>query len=206
MLSQGVPFFQAGQDLLRSKSMDQNSYISGDWFNRLDFSYQANNFGVGLPLAASNQGNWPLISPILVNPLIMPNQAAIEGSRDYFTEMLAIRKDTTLFRMSSGQDVINRLTFYNVGPTQLPGLIVMGIDGMSPSPYPGAKYKSVVALFNVDKIAKTLTVPALKGKFLIIHPFQFLSPADPLARTSSYNPLTGTFTVPPRTTVVFIEL
>jgi pullulanase len=36
MLSQGVPFFQAGDDLLRSKSLDRNSYNSGDWFNRGD--------------------------------------------------------------------------------------------------------------------------------------------------------------------------
>ena len=53
-LAQGVPFFHAGQDMLRSKSMDRNSYDSGDWFNRLDFTYGSNNFGVGLPPAADN--------------------------------------------------------------------------------------------------------------------------------------------------------
>jgi pullulanase len=31
-LSQGVPFFHAGDELLRSKSLDRNSYNSGDWF------------------------------------------------------------------------------------------------------------------------------------------------------------------------------
>src|SRR5690606_34687426 len=35
-LSQGVAYFHAGIDLLRSKSMDRNSYVSGDWFNRID--------------------------------------------------------------------------------------------------------------------------------------------------------------------------
>ena len=49
MLSQGVPFFQAGDDLLRSKSGDKNSYNSGDWFNALDFSYQSDGWGRGLP-------------------------------------------------------------------------------------------------------------------------------------------------------------
>ena len=58
MLSQGVPFFQAGDDMLRSKDMDRNSYNSGDWFNRLDFTYETNNWGVGLP-PADNQGNCP---------------------------------------------------------------------------------------------------------------------------------------------------
>src|SRR5690606_11825356 len=38
-LSQGVPFFHAGDDMLRSKSLDRDSYDSGDWFNRLDFTY-----------------------------------------------------------------------------------------------------------------------------------------------------------------------
>ena len=42
---QGVPFFQAGQEILRSKSFDGNSFNSGDWFNRLDWSYTTNNFG-----------------------------------------------------------------------------------------------------------------------------------------------------------------
>jgi pullulanase len=41
MLGQGVPFLHAGSDLLRSKSLDRDSYNSGDWFNRLDFTYQA---------------------------------------------------------------------------------------------------------------------------------------------------------------------
>src|SRR5690606_25356226 len=31
LLSQGVPFIHMGSDLLRSKSMDGNSYNSGDW-------------------------------------------------------------------------------------------------------------------------------------------------------------------------------
>lgn len=205
MLSQGIPFFQIGQDMLRSKSMDQNSYASGDWFNALDFTYQANNFGVGLPMASSNQQNWSLMSPLLINPAIMPNNAAIATSRDYFTDMLAIRKDTTLFRMRSGQDVMNRLSFYNVGPNQLPGIIAMGLDGQNPSPYPGAKYKSVVVLFNVDKVVKTLSIPALQGKSLAIHPVQMASTADPTARTATFTSATGTFTVPPRTTVVFVQ-
>ncbi len=204
-LSQGVPFFHAGQDMLRSKSMDQNSYNSGDWFNVLDFSYQSNNFGVGLPPAGSNQGNWSLMSPILTNPLIKPDNAAIVNARDYLAEMLAIRKDTTLFRLRTGQDVKDRLAFYNVGPNQIPGLIAMRIDGSNPSRYDGAKYKSVVVLFNVDKVGKTLMVDALKGKNLSLHPIQRNSSADALARTATYIGSSGTFTVPARTTVVFVE-
>ncbi|HEY9529193.1 MAG TPA: pullulanase-type alpha-1,6-glucosidase, partial [Anaerolineales bacterium] len=45
MLSQGVPFFHAGDDILRSKSFNPNSYNSGDWYNRLDWTYESNNWG-----------------------------------------------------------------------------------------------------------------------------------------------------------------
>jgi len=42
----GVPFIHAGDDLLRSKSLDRDSYNSGDHFNRVDWTGSDNNFGV----------------------------------------------------------------------------------------------------------------------------------------------------------------
>ena len=61
MFGQGVPFFHAGVDMLRSKSLDRDSFDSGDWFNRLDFTYAINNFGVGLPVESKNGSNWYLM-------------------------------------------------------------------------------------------------------------------------------------------------
>ena len=72
--SQGVPFYHAGIDLLRSKSFDRDSFNSGDWFNRLDFTYQTNNWGVGLPVASKNQSNWPLFAPLLADPALWPSR------------------------------------------------------------------------------------------------------------------------------------
>ena len=66
---QGVPFFHAGVDMLRSKSLDRDSYNSGDWFNRLDFTYESNNFGVGLPVAEKNENNWDLMQPLPGRPV-----------------------------------------------------------------------------------------------------------------------------------------
>lgn len=205
ILSQGIPFVHAGQDILRSKSLDRDSYNAGDWFNKLDFSYQSNNFGVGLPVAGVNGSNWSIMAPILANQSIKPNTAAILSARNYFNEMLAIRKDTSLFRLRTGQDVNDRLSFFNVGPDQVPGVIGMRIDGLRPSRYPDAKYQSVVVFFNVDKVAKTLTVDSLKGKFLALHPYQLFSISDPMPRQAQYNRSTGSFTIPARTTVVFVE-
>nr|XP_011469607.1 PREDICTED: pullulanase 1, chloroplastic isoform X2 [Fragaria vesca subsp. vesca] len=59
-LSQGIPFFHCGDEILRSKSLDRDSYNSGDWFNRIDFTYNSNNWGVGLPPKEKNEKSWPL--------------------------------------------------------------------------------------------------------------------------------------------------
>lgn len=204
-LAQGVPFYHAGQEILRSKSLERDSYNSGDWFNLLDYSYQSNNFGVGLPAANRNQDNWPLMRSVLTNNLIKPNSAQIVATRDYFTELLSIRKDSSLFRLKTGQEVQNRLSFFNTGADQVPGVVAMAINGTSPSVLADAKYKSVVVLFNVDKVAKSVTIDALKGKTLAVHPVQQNSVVDLLAKTASYSSGTGAFTIPPRTTVVFVE-
>ncbi|HEX8704634.1 MAG TPA: pullulanase-type alpha-1,6-glucosidase, partial [Myxococcaceae bacterium] len=91
-LSQGVPFFHAGDELLRSKSMDRNSYNSGDWFNRVDWTYQSNNWGVGLPPAADNQDKWALMKPLLADPALKPTPAHIQRALEHFEEMVRIRK------------------------------------------------------------------------------------------------------------------
>jgi len=204
LLAQGVPFIHAGQELLRSKSLDRDSYNAGDWFNRLDYSYASNNFGVGLPMAGVNGSNWDLMTPILENPLIKPDRAAILSAKSAFEDLLAIRMDTSLFRLRTAKDVMERLTFHNTGPDQEPGLIVMRIDGEEPHRYPDAKYRSVVVLFNVDKEAKTIAIPELKGLRLKLHKVQRGS-SDPVVKTSSYGAAGGSFTIPARTTAVFVE-
>ncbi|NRR30721.1 DUF3372 domain-containing protein [Oxalobacteraceae bacterium] len=203
VLSQGIPFLHAGQEILRSKSMDRDSYDAGDWFNRLDYSYQSNNFGVGLPMAGNNQATWPLMAPVLSNALIKPDMAAIVTAKDYMNDVLAIRQDSSLFRLRTARDVSERLRFHNVGPQQLPGLIAMSIAGDQPSRYDGAKYKSVVVLFNVDKLPKTLDIPELQGRKLTMH--KVLRKSEQGARSASYAAGAGRFTIAPRTMAVFVE-
>lgn len=205
LLAQGIPFVEAGQEILRSKSMDGNSYNSGDWFNLLDYSYLTNNFGVGLPPSGDNQTNWSVMSPILNNSTIKPNTAAITSARDVFIDFLKIRYSSTLFRLRAGQDIRDRLVFFNVGASQVPGVIVEAIDGQNPSAYPGSVYKSVVTVFNSDKVAHTVTVGDLAGKNLSLHPVQLNSTADSIVKGAAYNNATGAFTVPPRTAAVFVQ-
>ncbi|KAD7479993.1 hypothetical protein E3N88_03129 [Mikania micrantha] len=47
-----------------SKSLDRDSYNSGDWLNRIDFSYNSNKWDVGLPPKGKNEKNWPFTRKI----------------------------------------------------------------------------------------------------------------------------------------------
>ncbi len=100
-LAQGVSFFHAGQDLLRSKSLDRDSFNSGDWFNRLDFTYQTNNWGVGLPVAEKNESNWPIQGPLLANPDLLPAPGDISFNAEVTRERLEVRGSTPLFSLET---------------------------------------------------------------------------------------------------------
>ena len=200
--SQGVPYFHAGVDTLRSKSLDKNSYDSGDWFNRLDWTYADNNFGVGLPPARDNADNWALARPLLANPLIKPTAADIAWTRDAFRDLLKIRKSTTLLRLRTADDIKARLTFLNTGSAQEATVLVGRLNGVG---YPGANFDELVYLINVDKTAKQLTLPALSGRALALHPVHAAAgAADQRARQASFNSASGTFNLPARTVVVFV--
>jgi pullulanase len=201
-LGQGIPFIHAGADMLRSKSLDRNSYNSGDWFNKLDFTYQADNWGVGLPPAGDNASNWQIMRPLLANPALRPAPSNIRDAVVSFREALAIRKSSNLFRLRTASDVNARVRFYNTGPNQLRGLIVMGLwdtDGGV-----DRANKVVVALFNANDVAQTFQESDFQGHLLSLHPVQSSS-QDPVVRTSAFNAGTGAFVVPARTAAVFVE-
>ena len=116
LLGQGVPFFHAGDELLRSKSLDRNSYNSGDWFNQLDFTYQSNNWAVGLPLAGDNADKWPIIQPLLADEKLKPQSREIQAALAHFEEMLKIRKSSNLFRLQTGDQIKQHLSFTTPAP------------------------------------------------------------------------------------------
>jgi pullulanase len=108
--------------MLRSKSMDRNSYNSGDWFNRLDFTYQTNNFGVGLPPAGDNSAQWDLMRPLLADESLQASEADILANVNSFRDMLRVRYSTPLFRLQTADEIMQRLTFHNTGAEQVPAL------------------------------------------------------------------------------------
>ena len=105
LTAQGVPFIHAGEELLRSKSMDRDSYNSGDWFNRLDLSYGENGWARGLPPAWDNEANWPVAGPLLADPELRPAPRHIRAALAHFEELLRIRASSSLFRLRTAADV-----------------------------------------------------------------------------------------------------
>lgn len=201
MFSQGIPFFHAGDDLLRSKSLDGNSYNSGDWYNRLDFTYQTNNWGVGLP--DFNTGSDLMMAQLLIDRDYKVTPAEIQFSASYFQELLKIRKSTLLLRMRTAEGIQQRLSFLNTDPERNPGLIVMVLDdrqgaGLDPN------YDLMVIVFNARKDAVTFSDASLTGLSLVLHPLQVES-VDERTRQSSYDAAAGVLSVPGRTTAVFVQ-
>lgn len=201
-LSQGVPFFQAGSDMLRSKSLDRNSYNSGDWFNRLDFTYETNYWGAGLPPASDNESNWPLMQPLLARTDLKPNHEQILRAVEHFQEMLQIRKSSPLFRLQTAEQISQRLQFHNTGPFQIPGLIVMSLSDIGDENI-DPNYGLIVVLFNANNAEQQFMEELFTNLPLTLHPVQMAS-TDPMLPTAAFDPATATFTVPGRTTAVFV--
>ncbi|XP_050209868.1 pullulanase 1, chloroplastic [Mercurialis annua] len=208
-LSQGIPFFHAGDEILRSKSLDRDSYNSGDWFNRLDFSYNSNNWGVGLPPKQKNENHWPLIKPRLADPSFKPQKHHILAAVENFVDVLQIRYSSPLFRLKTANAIQERVRFHNTGPSWVPGVIVMSIQDDHES-FPGLTpldpiYSFIVVIFNTRPMEVSFTSPALQARTLQLHPIQVRS-GDEVVKNSTYEASSGTFTVPATTTSVFVEL
>ena len=204
LLGQGVPFLHAGVDMLRSKSMERDSYNSGDWYNRLDVGYHDNNWNVGLPRADNDGGNYGVIRPIIADPSISPSRADIRATVKHVREMLRIRKSSRLFRIEEGAQVATRVDFHNSGPSQIPGLIVMSVtDGVCAGDDLDPDRDGIVILVNGSDEDQTFALAgtALEGETgFTLHEVQQHS-ADPEICDATFDG--AAFTVPARSVVVF---
>ncbi|WP_231758589.1 pullulanase-type alpha-1,6-glucosidase [Microbulbifer elongatus] len=198
MFAQGVPFIHAGQEILRSKSMDRDSYNSGDWFNAIDFSLTTDNWGAGLPIADKNEDNWELMAPLLANPDIAPQQADREFALAVFKEWLQIRRSSGLFRLPTKEAVQSVVSFANTGPEQIPGLIAMHLN--DPAGDFDEETSQILVLFNGGAEAQTFTLESAAELPFALHPVQQDSADAALVEATVE---AGVFTVPARTTAVF---
>jgi uncharacterized repeat protein (TIGR01451 family) len=148
--------------------------------------------------------NWDIMRPFLSDPALMPAQADIMQSADMYQEWLAIRASSPLFRLETAVEVQARLSFENVGPSQIPGLIVMnlsdvanGVADIDPN------YDQIVVLFNANDEAQTISSTNWVDQELVLHPIQVVSVDDVVKQTTFAAPA-GEFTIPGRTTAVFV--
>jgi pullulanase-type alpha-1,6-glucosidase len=197
-LGQSPSFWHAGNDILRSKSLDRNSYNSGDWFNRVDWTYHESTWGSGLPPEPDNFAKWEFQRPLLEDPALEPQQADIPTAHARADELLRIRFSSPLFRLGSAPLIQDRVSFAAGGP----GVIVMAIDDRDGRDLDGGS-EGVVVVFNASDEMTTQTIGSLAGTAFRLHPVQATG-GDPMVKQSSYDPASGAFTVPARTVAVFV--
>ena len=192
-LAQSPSFWHAGADLLRSKSLDRNSYNSGDWFNRIDWSANESTWGSGLPPTRGQRVQVGLHAPAARRSGAeagpgRPAGGAGAGGRAAAHPLLVAPVPARQRRL-----VQERVSFPTGGPGQTPGVIVMAIEG---------RRESIVVVFNATPDPTTQTVASLAGRRYTLHPVQ-ASGGDPVVRGASASG--GAFTVPGRTVAVFVS-
>ncbi len=200
-LGQGVSFWQAGTDVLRSKSLDRNSFDSGDWFNVLDWSLGTNGFGRGLPPRADNESKWPFMAPLLADPALTPSPDDLRTAARSTRDLLALRASTRLFHLGTAALVQQKVSFPSGGPDQTPGVIVMHIDD-TVGPDVDPRLRGVVVVFNATGSATAQAVPGTDGQSWSLSRVQAHG-SDRVVRRAHHDPGSGTFSVPARTVAVF---
>lgn len=187
-LSQGPSLSQAGSDLLRSKSLDRNSFDSGDWFNAIHWDCaDGNGFGRGLPMAADNESKWEYAKPLLSSVSVGCPQ--ITGTSAAYQDLLRIRTTEKAFSLGTAAQVQSRLSFPLSGKDETPGVITMQLGDL-------------VVVFNATPQRQEQRITGLTGAHYRLHPVQAAG-ADSTVKSSSYEAESGTFTVPRRSVAVF---
>ena len=200
-LGQNPVLWHAGSDFLRSKSLDRNSYDSGDWFNFLDFSLTYNGFGAGLPPASDNRDNWPYMRPLLALPELRPAPDHLQAAHAQACDVLRLRASTRLFRLGSAAAIRQKVSFPASGTwQQVPGTILYLIDDTVGEPV-DQHWRRVAVVFNGAALPVRQSTPVARGAWQL-HPVQ-AEGADPIVKTSRIEE--HAFAVPGRTAAVFVE-
>ena len=203
ILSQGVPFIHMGAELLRSKSMQRDSYDSGDWFNRVNFDLTAanwnNNWNVGLPRADKDAANWDLIGKINANEKIVPTSKDAQLSSAMMMEYLAIRKNSPLFQLQTAEEVQKVVKFHNTGVNQKDGVIVMELDNSANTV--AGDYQHIMVVINA-------TAESLKDLKTNVEGYHLHPKHKHFVEGSAYGVAfteRNVFTVPARSVAVFVK-
>ncbi len=145
-----------------------------------------------------------MIKPLLADPQLRPVAADIAWARDAFRDLLRIRGSSTLFRLRTAADIRARLVFANTGPSQEPTVVAARLDGNG---YPGANFREVVYLINVDKQPHRVVIAGTAGNAFELHPVHLRPDAADTRPASGarFDSEAGAFSVPARTALVFVR-
>ncbi|WP_410050682.1 pullulanase-type alpha-1,6-glucosidase [Actinomyces sp. MRS3W] len=205
-LGQSPSFWASGTEMLRSKSLDRDSYNSGDYFNAIDWTGQDNGFGAGLPMESSNGSKWDIMAPLLADSSLKPTADDIATSNAQMLDFLRIRTSTPLFHLGSADAIQAKLTFPNSGTGATPGVIAMLIDDPACKDCQDvdSSLAGVLVVFNAsgEEISETMT--DLSGREFVLHEVQ-AGGSDDVVKGASFDAGTGTATVPARTVAVYVE-
>ncbi|GIF12060.1 pullulanase-type alpha-1,6-glucosidase [Actinoplanes teichomyceticus] len=201
VLGQGAGFVALGSERLRSKSLDRNSFNSGDWFNQIRWDPgHGNGFGVGLPPWSENGDTWDHARPLLADPALVPSAEVINLTAERYRELLRIHRSSPVFWLPSAEEVERRLTFPLGGPGETPGVIVMCLDGTGLD----ERWRRIVVVFNATDEPTCQVVP--EEGTLRLHP-ELTASVDPVLRgASAVTKLDGAeLSVPARQVAVFVS-
>jgi pullulanase/glycogen debranching enzyme len=223
-LSQGIAYFHAGGELMRSKSMDRNSFDSGDWFNRIDWSGKSHAFGSGLPPGTENSKDYASMLPLLNQPNVRPKPEHIARSLRSFLDWVHIRRSIPELRLESAKAIQNQLKFldfdildlskraYDPSTSQL--MIAAHIAANQDIHQPQSKaksdsppYRGIAYVVNGSFETQRIRINALKGRTLRLHPRLQASAA--LERRDAVRPTwdakRGVLTIPRQSALLFFD-
>jgi pullulanase/glycogen debranching enzyme len=215
-LGQSPSFWHAGTDLLRSKSLDPNSYNSGDYFNLIDWTGATNAFGTGLPPTTERDGyDWTTeMSALLNNSALKPTQADALAAQAQALDLLRLRASTPLFRLGTADLISERVVFPRSGGSDAePGFITMVVEDPGPTSDRASAdgvdidpdLDSILVVFNSNWDEHTQTLPAYTGRDYVLSDVLTDEGSDPVLEDAGWDPATGAVTLPGLSVAVFVE-
>ena len=204
-LSQSPSFWASGTEMLRSKSLDRDSYNSGDYYNAIDWTMHDNGFGHGLPVKSKNGAAWDHMRPLLENPDLKPSPEQIDTSSEIAMDFLRVRSSSRLFTLGSADLIRSKVSFPNSGEGAVDGTIVMLInDEAGAGSDVDAALDGALVVFNATDKTMTTAVDGLAGRVFKLHEAQ-ANGSDAVVKDASFDAKTGSVTVPARTVAVFTQ-
>ncbi|MEZ7633049.1 pullulanase-type alpha-1,6-glucosidase [Pauljensenia sp. 27098_8_83] len=204
-LSQSPSFWASGTEMLRSKSLDRDSFNSGDYYNAIDWTMHDNGFGHGLPVKSKNGAAWDHMRPLLENPDLKPSPEQIDTSSEIAMDFLRVRSSSRLFTLGSADLIRSKVSFPNSGEGAVDGTIVMLInDEAGAGNDVDAALDGALVVFNATDKTMTTAVDGLAGRVFKLHEAQ-ANGSDAVVKDASFDAKTGSVTVPARTVAVFTQ-